>query len=133
MRGIVLFRRPAADALADIDPGADCAAIARARPGAEIAGLEDGDGDAGARQLERGVEARIAAADDGDIGRRRQIGQFLAPRRPGLPPIGKRLEVGMEDAISSSRHVLRLRSGRGEMRIVCRSQRNSSLILSAAW
>src|SRR5260370_1192503 len=36
VRRIVLLRRPAADALADIDPGADRAAVARARPGTEI-------------------------------------------------------------------------------------------------
>src|SRR4029077_18744239 len=45
-----------------------------------------------------------AAADDGDIGGPRQIGERLAPRRPGFPPIGERLEVRMEDAVAALPH-----------------------------
>jgi hypothetical protein len=92
-------RRLAAEALADIDPAADRTAIARARPFAERALLEHDRVDAVLRQFERRGEAGIAAADDRDARRTGDIDQIAGDRPISRPPIRRRLEIGVENAL----------------------------------
>ena len=73
--------------LADIDPAADRAAVARTGADAERAPLEDDRRDAVPRQFQRRREPGIAAADDRDARLARHVGEFAGNRRIRLPPI----------------------------------------------
>jgi hypothetical protein len=63
----------AGEALADIHPAADAAAIARAGAEAEFGGFQHDAVDALLRRLQRGRQPAIAAADDRHAHPRRQV------------------------------------------------------------
>ena len=76
--------------------------VARARPESGLAGLKDGDAQAVASELPRGVEPAIAASDDGNV----DLARELIVRRlqgRGIPPIGLRLPVRMERSLGHDR------------------------------
>ena len=94
-----------AQPLADIDPAADAATVARAGPAAERSGLENDAGHAGTRQFQRRVEARQAAADQGDVGARRHVARTARiGRAPRIPPIRLGTELGVEQAVVARWH-----------------------------
>ena len=83
-------------ALADVDAARHHAAIARRAAKAGLVGIEHDAVDALAVKLERGVEARIARADDGHADALRKGNLWQRRGVVGLPPEGAGLEVGGE-------------------------------------
>ena len=93
----------AGEALADVDPAADAAAAARAGAGAELGGLEHAGVDSRIRELDGAGEPGIAAADDDHARRARHVDEIAGDGLVGLPPVGHRLEVLMEDVALAHR------------------------------
>ena len=93
----------AGEALADVDPAADAAAAARAGAGAELGGLEHAGVDPEVGKLDGAGEPGIAAADDGHARLARHVDELAGDRPVGLPPVGHRLEVLVEDVALAHR------------------------------
>src|ERR1043166_1680122 len=98
---VLIGAAAAREALAEVDAAADRAAVAAARAGTELVCLDAPAGGAGAANLERRGEPAIAGADDRNVRARRQVGGAVRARSPRLPPVGRRLEVGMEQGVAS--------------------------------
>ena len=91
------IRGLAGKALADIDPTADRAAIARTGAGAELIGFEHHRIDAVFGEFERGGQPRISAADDCGARALRQVDKISGLRSVSLPPIRCRCEIPVKD------------------------------------
>src|SRR6266851_5436223 len=87
----------AGKALADIDPAADRAAVARAGADPERPRLQHDRVDAVCRQFQRRRQPGIAAADDRDARLARYLHQLARHRPIRLPPIGFGHEIVMKD------------------------------------
>ena len=93
----------AREALADVHAAAHAAAAARAGAGTELGGLEHAGVDAGIGELDGAGEPGIAAADDDHARRARHVDEIAGDRLVGLPPVGHRLEVLVEDVALAHR------------------------------
>src|SRR5215813_7311884 len=76
-----------------LERAADITGVARAGALAGLAGFEDGDAAAGARQRQGGDETGVAGADDGDVDRLRQRARRQGRAWRRIPPIGLQLEI----------------------------------------
>jgi len=90
-------RALAAQPFPEVGAARDHAAVARRCADAEHAALQHHRIDAVAPQLERGRQPAIARADDHHLRPGRRVLRQRVVGRPGFPPPGRRLEVGMED------------------------------------
>jgi hypothetical protein len=85
---------------------ADDAAVAPRRPPADLARLQHRAADAQFGQPDGAGEARIAAADDGDLGGdiRGERGRFIPWRRGGAPPAIGRLRGVVDQRVERAFH-----------------------------
>ena len=88
--------RAAGNALAQIDPGADPAAIAGAGARAERQCVGDNDGPPFAGQFQRRRQPGIAAADDENLAGAGQVGGMIRARPRCFSPERFGFVIGME-------------------------------------
>src|SRR5215204_4287929 len=100
-RPCVAILRPGAapEPFSNTDAAAHRTAIACARPRAEVGGFENDDIGCVTPQLQRGREPCVTSTNDDDIRFGPGIDASIGCRTPRLPPIGLRLEFGMDDIV----------------------------------
>src|SRR4029077_19240361 len=91
------LRDLAGKTLADVDAAADAAAASRAGAGAELGRFKYASFHSGVRKLDGAGKPGITTADNGDACGFRHVNEIAGDGLVGLPPIGLRLEVLVEN------------------------------------